>query len=125
MARRAERDFVAGPETRKPMKSDAERDQMHDDVVARFPGGLSVDQFRLVTLESANDEEGGLVYPPSITSPGNPLIHYSLLISMSFDGLLGHWDDHSGRPYLHQPARYCITAKGRSWLADRRRSNAA
>lgn len=118
MTRRAIQ-FEAGPDTRRPMRNDAELDRMHDAVVARFPGGLSVEQFRLVTLESANDEEDGLVYPPGIASDGHPLIRQSLLISMWFDRLLEHWDDRSGRPHMHQPSRYQITDAGRAWLVER------
>lgn len=112
-------DLTPGPDTRKPVKTDAERDQMHDAVVARFPGGLSVEQFRIVTLESASDEEDGLVYPPSVVDPKNPLINHSLLISIFVDKLVEHWDDQSGRPFMHQPSRWRISDAGRAWLAAR------
>lgn len=99
------------------MRTEADLDRMHETVVARFPGGLTAKQFRQVTLESADDDDNGRVYPPSVQgAPGNPFIGYSLLIGMAFDGLLDHWDDGSGRPRMHQPARYRITNKGREWL---------
>lgn len=101
------------------MKTEPELDRMHDVVVARYPGGLTPQQFRLVTLESADAEDDGRVYPPSIQGvKGNPLIQHSLLIGMWFDGLLKHWDDGSGRPQMHQPSRFAITDKGRAWLAE-------
>lgn len=101
------------------MRSEAELDQRHEGTVKRFPGGLTLQQFRLVTLESADDEDEGRVYPPSIQGvPGNPLIYHSLLTAMWFDGLLVHLDDGSGRPQWHQPIRYKITDKGRAELVS-------
>lgn len=97
------------------MKTDAELDRMHDAVVARFPGGLTVAQFRQVVLESADEE--GRVYPHSIAVQGEPLAQISLLIGMWFDGLLAHMDDGSGRPRWHQPMQHRITDKGRAYLA--------
>lgn len=101
------------------MKTEAEQDAMHDAVVKRFPGGLSPQQFRLVTLESADDNDDGLVYPPWIAgAPGNPMIRQSMLIRMLMDDLLARWNDGSGRPIMHQPSRYKITEKGREWLRN-------
>lgn len=95
------------------MKTEAELDRMHDDVVARFPGGLNQKQFRLVTLESADEDDNGRVYPHSLADWCRV---QSWLIGMWMDGLLEHWDDGSGRPRMHQPMRYCITDKGRNYL---------
>lgn len=93
------------------MRTDAELDVMHDDVVARYPEGMTPAQYRQVVLESADSE--GRVYPHSID---NYFTKTSLLIGMWFDGLLTHWDDGSGRPIKQQPSNYRITDKGRDAL---------
>lgn len=97
------------------MKTHKELDQMHDAVIARFSGGMNFDQFKLVTLESADDAEDGRVYPPHLTDMFG---RHSWLIRMWFDKLLEHWDDGSGRPVKHQPMNYKITDTGRAWLAE-------
>lgn len=101
----------------KPMgKSDAELDAMHEAIVARYPGGLTPQQYRQVILESADEDDDGRVYPHSISVQGDPLYQVSFLMRMWFDGLLEHWDDGSGRPQKHQPMNHKITDKGREWL---------
>lgn len=101
------------------MRTEADLDKLHDDVVARYPGGMTPEQFRIATLESADDDDEGRVYPPSVSCANQPLIQQSLLIGMWMDKLLDHYDDKSGRPQMHQPMHYRITDAGRAWLKER------
>lgn len=92
------------------MRTAEELDRMHDDVVRRFPSGLTPDQFRLVTLESA--DEDGKVYPHSIA---DVLLQHSMLLHMAVkDGLI----DNRGGGY-NKPYDWHITQKGRDWLGAR------
>jgi hypothetical protein len=97
------------------MKTKAELDAMHAAIVARFPDGLTPRQYRRVILESA--DANGRVWPHSVDVPEEPLYRQSMLLRMWWEDLLAHLDDGSGRPWMHQPARYKITDKGRKWLA--------
>lgn len=98
------------------MRTDEEQDRMHDAVVARFPGGLNFPQFKLATLESADADDDGRVYPPHLA---DLLGRQSWIIRMMFDGLLDHLDDGSGRPRQQQPMNSLrITEKGKKWLAE-------
>ena len=45
---------------------DAELDRLLDEIVARFPGGLTPEQYRRVVLESA--DEDGLLYLHSLAN---------------------------------------------------------
>lgn len=58
-------------------------EQRHEDVVRRFPGGLSPRQFRALALESA--DEDGKLDPPSLA---DWFATQSLLLGMFFDGLI-------------------------------------
>jgi hypothetical protein len=100
------------------MKTEAELDAMHAAIVARFPAGLTPQQYRQIILESADENKDGLVYPHSVSVPSDPFFQHSFLIGMCFDGLLAHWSDGSRRPWKDEPCRYKITDKGRKWLAE-------
>jgi hypothetical protein len=104
------------------MRTQADLNRLHDEVVAKYPGGLTKVQFRIVTLESADEDDDGRVYPPSLA---NFCQVQSWLMELAFmDGLLTHWDDGSGLPAMHQPMRYKITDKGRAWLKEHYDANA-
>lgn len=68
-------------------KTEAELDAMHEAVVARFPDGLTPQQYRRVILESADETDDGRVYPHSVSVPGEPLFKHSFLIRMWRDGV--------------------------------------
>jgi hypothetical protein len=87
------------------MRTADELDRRHEEVVARFPGGLTREQFQLVTLESADDD--GRVYPHSVA---DWFAQQSLLMGMWMEGLIDHRDG------PHKPFRWLITDKGREWL---------
>lgn len=95
------------------MRTESELDQMHDAIVARYPGSMTKAQYRQVVLESADDD--GRVYPHSA---GDFFTRTSMLIGMWLEGLLAHWDDGSGRPPKDQPSNYRITDKGRAALIE-------
>jgi len=57
--------------------------QRHEDIVHRFPGGLTPAQFRMLTLESA--DEDGKLDPPSIADWWT---QQSLLMGMYMEGLI-------------------------------------
>lgn len=91
------------------MRTREELDRMHDEVVERFPSGITPDQYRLVTLESA--DEDGKVYPHTI---GDPFKQHSMLLKMSWqEGLL----ENRGKGY-NAPFDWHITEKGREWLRN-------
>jgi hypothetical protein len=81
-------------------------DRRHKDVIRRFPGGLSFEQFVYLTLESARDDTG-IVEPPSVVGP-----RVGCLMRMFFDRLI----DSIGR--RDEPMCYRITAQGRARLAE-------
>jgi hypothetical protein len=87
-------------------RTEADLDQMHENVIARFPGGVTPKQFYLVTLESADDD--GRVYPHSIL---DVFKQHSLLLGMMMDGLIVN----RGRGY-NSPYEWHITDQGRAWL---------
>lgn len=90
------------------MRTSEELDRMHDDVVRRFPAGLTFEQFRLVTLESA--DESGKVYPHSLS---DWIKRQSMLFHMSLkEGLIEHRGRHD------EPFNWHITDKGRAWLRE-------
>lgn len=89
-------------------RTDKELDDLHDSVVARFPGGITPKQFALVTLESA--DEDGRVYPHSIESW---FLRQSIIMKMFMDGLI----ENRGRGY-NAPYEWHITDKGRDWLRE-------
>jgi hypothetical protein len=86
-----------------------QRDSRHEEVMRRFPGGLSWEQFVYCTLESARDETD-LVEIPSVT--GNIFDLHSNELRMLMDGLIMHREG----PYA--PIRWRITPKGREMLAQ-------
>jgi len=57
--------------------------QRHEDIARRFPGGLTPAQFRMLTLESADDD--GKLDPPSIA---DWFAAQSLLMGMFIEGLI-------------------------------------
>lgn len=90
------------------MRTPEELDRMHDDVVRRYPGGLTPLQFRIVTLESA--DENGKVYPHSVA---DWFRRQSMLFAMSWkEGLIESKNRHD------EPYDWRITDKGREWLAE-------
>jgi len=89
--------------------TDEERDRRHEDVVRRFPGGLSWEQYVFCVLESARDDDD-LVDPPSVV--GTTFDHFSRMMRLFMDGLVDHRDSY------HKPIRWRITKKGRAVLVD-------
>ncbi len=87
--------------------TDAKVDRMHDETVARFPGGLTPEQYRRVVLESA--DEDGLLYPHSLA---NWFHQQSLLMGMFMEGLI---KTNNG---YHEPFKWIITDKGREALVQ-------
>lgn len=90
------------------MRSSEELDKMHDAVVARFPESMTPHQFKIVTLESA--DEDGRLYPHSIA---DWFLQQSLLTGMwMLENLIEPgWRGH------HEPMWWKITNTGRAWLA--------
>jgi hypothetical protein len=86
------------------MRTESELDRMHEDIVARFPIGLTPCQFVQVTLESA--DEDGRVYPHSIT---DCFARHSLLTRMWLDGLIENRGGAHNKPF-----EWYITEKGRA-----------
>lgn len=79
-------------------------DERHEDVLRRYPAGLTVEQFRHETLMSADAD--GKLDPPSIT---DGLTREGLLICMSIDGLIKNYKN----PVMH-PGDWRITDEGRA-----------
>jgi len=78
-------------------------------VVAKYPSGLTAKQFRLATLESA--DEAGRVYPPWVKFTTG----MSIIIGMQLDGLLTRPGGH------HSAGPWYITDKGRAALTKPQR----
>lgn len=91
------------------MRTDAELDRRHDEIVAKFSGGISPKQWRIVTLESADDD--GRIYPHSLADPFKV---YSLLIGMFMDGLIQRRCRHD------EAGPWFITDQGRKLLETER-----
>jgi hypothetical protein len=77
----------------------------HDEIVARFPSGLTPDQFRALTLESADDD--GKLDPPSLADWWT---QQSLLIDMYLKGLIeksgtGRMYDRGGPWFITEAGR--------------------
>lgn len=82
-------------------------DERHEDVVRRYPGGLTPAQFRHETLASA--DEDGKLDPPALA---DWFTTQGLLIGMWMDGLI-----ELRRPGRDQPMwPWFITPKGRAAL---------
>lgn len=79
-------------------------DERHEDVVRRYPAGLTVEQFRHETLMSADAD--GKLDPPSIT---DGLTREGLLICMSIAGLIKNH-----KHPVRYPGDWRITDKGRA-----------
>lgn len=79
-------------------------DQRHEDVVNRYPGGLTPAQFRHETLVSR--DENGQLDPPAL---GDWWTQMSLLMGMYFEGLIERRG--AGRMY-DRGGPWFITAKG-------------
>lgn len=75
-------------------------------VAEQFPDGLTPQQFRLVTLESA--DETGQVYPPLLA---DWFAMMSLLIGMFMDELI------TRRAKPDESGPWFITDKGKAWKA--------
>ena len=88
--------------------TDDELDCLHDETVARFPGGLTPEQYRHVVLESA--DEDGRVYPHTIS---NWWHQQSLLMGMFMKGLI------KTNNRYNEPMKWSITEAGRTALAER------
>ena len=92
------------------MRTDAELDALHESLVAKYPGGLTIAQFKQCVLESADDE--GRVYPPSVQ--GFSVIPHSILMSM----VLRDKTIEPGWTRPDQPEWFRITEAGRRALAQ-------
>lgn len=82
-------------------------DERHADIVRRYPGGMTVEQFRMETLLSA--DEGGKLDPPSLS---DGLTREGLLICMSINGLI----ENRRNPVMY-PGDWHITDEGRSAIS--------
>lgn len=89
----------------EPSWTDEELDRRHDEVVARYPGGLTTAQFRLVALESVRDD--GIVHFPNVEF----IKGMSIIIGMHLADLVHRPGGH------HAKGPYFITEKGREYLA--------
>ena len=89
------------------MRSEQELNVLHDTIVRNYPGGLTVQQFRTLTLESA--DEDGRLYPPSI----NSFSGYSILVGMFMDDLIKR------HAVPNEKGPWYLTAKGREALSRR------
>lgn len=79
-------------------------DKRYDEIVARYPDGISGVQFRQIALESA--DEDGRIYPHPVAG----MIGYSLLMRMWLDG---HIENRGGG--YNKPFKWHITDKGREF----------
>lgn len=88
----------------------------HEEIVAKYPGGLNGLQFRDLTLASADAD--GRVDPPSLA---DWFAAQSMLMRMEWDGLLERRVLVEGKPgrrcTVKDAGAYCITDKGRSAMA--------
>jgi hypothetical protein len=82
-----------------------ELDKRYDEIVARYPDGLTGVQFRQIALESADDD--GRIYPHPIES----FARISILLRMAIDG---HIENRGGGH--NKPFKWYITDKGREFL---------
>lgn len=89
------------------MRTAEELDQMHEAIVAKYPGGINFEQYNRVVLESA--DEDGKVYPHSLA---NWFTQQSALMKMMFDGLITHRGRHD------EPFNWHITDKGRDAVTN-------
>ncbi len=87
--------------------TDAELDLLHDETVARFPGGMTPEEYRRVVLESA--DEDGRVYPHTLS---NYFHQQSLLMGMFMEGLI---KTNNG---YNEPFKWIITDQGREALTQ-------
>jgi hypothetical protein len=78
-------------------------DERHADVVSRYPGGLTPEQFRHEALASADDD--GKLDPPALADWFKA---QSLLLGMWMEGLIGR------RCKRNESGPYYITDKGRA-----------
>ena len=85
--------------------TDAELDRLHDETVARFPDGLTPEQYRRVVLESA--DEDGRLYPHALA---DWWLQQSLLMDLFMKGLI---KTNNG---YHEPMKWIITDTGRKAL---------
>jgi hypothetical protein len=81
------------------------QDERHADVVARFPGGLTPIQFRMLTLESADAD--GKLDPPSLA---DWFAAQSILMGLWMDGLIER------RCRRNESGPWFITEKGKAAL---------
>jgi hypothetical protein len=89
------------------MRTEPEINALHEAIRYRFPCGLSYEQFKLVTLETADDE--GRVYPPPLLE----METFRMLTKMSlFDKLLDYRGTHH-TPYI---PNHFINQIGRDYL---------
>jgi hypothetical protein len=84
-------------------------DERHEDVVRRYPGGLTPAQFKLETLRSAGDDDK--LDPPALA---DWFKQKSLLISMWMDGLIELRGTGRDQPM----APWFITQRGRKQLGE-------
>lgn len=91
------------------LRSESEIDALHEKIVERFPDGLNYEQFKIVTLETA--DEDGRVYPPPLVEMNT----FRMVLKMALDGLLTYRGTHH-TPYV---PNHFISAKGRDWIAAR------
>lgn len=88
------------------MRTSEELDRMHKAGMTRFPAGCTIEQFAILTLESADDD--GRLYPYSLA---DFFKQHSWLFTLLVKGLIDNRSRHD------EPMKWYITDKGREWLA--------
>lgn len=86
-----------------------ERDNRHEEVMRRFPGGLSWDQFVYCTLESARDDSDLVEFPSLV---GDIFSYHRRTFKMFMDGLIVSREGHKA------PMLWRITEQGKLRLAE-------
>lgn len=90
----------------QPM-TEEQLDARYDEIVAKYPNGLTFKQFVQIALESA--DEDGRIYPHPV---GTWMDRQSLMMRMFFDGFVCR------RARRNEPGPWYITDKGREYVAS-------
>lgn len=92
---------------KQPAWTQSELDARHDEIVARYPGGLTYKQWRRIALESAREDD--VVHPHPV---GDFSVRTSLMIKLLLEGYV----ERRCRPDEVGP--WYITKAGRAFLAS-------
>lgn len=98
------------PKIKPTPEEEAMLDRRYDEIVAKYPNGVTVEQYRRITLECADQE--GKIWP----HPIDLFARHSILFGMMMDGLIEwRWGQHGYGPWY-------ITDKGRAAVSAGERS---